>query len=159
MYVLMPEGCTPRCAYNETQRLLAYEDAQPMFEMTAESGGTFSLYGFDGGESFSTMPDKWATHIVVEGRRSTGKAMTEVFDLDGVNDGMGPLTDYQSFTLHRKFTNVSSVRFYGLGGVDVSEFTIDNVIVKPSPPDREPFPLLLSDAGVVGLQTWWKRRG
>lgn len=147
MYGLLGHGCTPSCAFNGTQRMLAYDSTAPALLLTKDDGAPFALYQFDLGESFSTIPSIWAKSLSVEGTLAAGGTIVAVFGLDGVNDGSGPLVDYQTQVLPAGFSGLSAVKFVGLGGDVKSEFTLDNLVV--ATPVPEPSSLLLVAIGVA----------
>jgi len=108
---------------------------------------TFSLISFDVAEYDTTLPGSVALHVV--GYRNDMTIVSTDFTTDGVNDGTGPLQDFQTFYLDSSFVN--------LGRVDIlsSRFAIDNVVISGVP---EPSAGALTLLGVTCM-LWFRRAG
>jgi len=138
-----PEICAFGGCVNDGSNYIAEEAGILGFPivMTADSGSSFSLSGFDGAELFlnsmqaatgmpffpSAFPN--ANRISVLGMLSAGGTVSAVFSLDGLKDGIGigGQPDFQSFSL-TGFTGLDSVTFSGLtpaGGPGA--FALDNI--------------------------------
>ena len=120
-------------------------------------GDAFALIAFDGAESVYPQVDpEW---ILVTGFRQDGSTVSHRFDIDQVNDGTGPLNDFQTFTLPIGFHNVVAVSFLGRkqSALGQADFSMDNVIVGPSVPEPRLVALLLA-AGCVALRAQRGRR-
>ena len=84
----------------------------------------FNLVSFDAAEYGSSVTPVTLTVI---GYRPMASPVTNYFTLDGVNDGTGPLQDFQTFYLDSSFVNLS--RF----DVVHAFFSLDNVVISGVP--------------------------
>jgi len=141
--------CGPPCVYNGTNHILAWLGAS--FSLSASDGSTFDFTGFDGGEAHTEREASWAQSILVTGTTAGGAIISESFILDFINDGEGPLNDFQSFSPLQSFTNLVSLNFEGIGGNEW--FTVDNINVDTSEASSVPEPasLALLGLGLTGL--------
>jgi hypothetical protein len=120
----------------------------PGISMELVSGGVFSLLGFDAAEGYLIdsdgsgpspfLPTSFAEKIRVTGYLVGGGTVSTVFDFDGINDGPGGVTDFQTFALSG-FLGLTKVDFVGLdGGGSISGagsgqfFSIDNINATPA---------------------------
>lgn len=118
--------------------------------MSRIDSAPFRLSSFDAAEGFLNggAPIAFASKLLIEGNVFGGGTMTFTIDFDGVNDGVGPLVDFQTFALPTTFTNLSSVTFSGLtanGEPGVALFSLDNITV----PEPATIILLLSGLGIL----------
>jgi hypothetical protein len=83
-----------------------------------------------------------------------GSTVSASFALDHINDGSGPLVDFQTFVLPHSFSGLVSVTFNGSGGFYdgpefiVNDFSLDNISVFAVP---EPATLVLLAFALVGM--------
>lgn len=136
--------CSPECVYNGTNFLMGWLGGS--FTLSKSDGSAFSIFGFDGAETHTDRESSWAQSILLTGTKSDGSTVAESFALDFINDGEGPLNDFQTFSLSSSFTNLVSLQFEGIGGQEW--FSVDNVQTSPVP---ESSSLLLMLLGLVGL--------
>jgi hypothetical protein len=83
--------------------------------------------------------------------------VTASFTLDGVNDGSGPLSDFQLAVLPATFRDLTRVTFLGSFGasLNAAQFSLDNVESAAVPePGTSAFVL----AGLLGLAGWRRAR-
>lgn len=113
-------------------------------------GRPFNATGFEGGETWISLPHYWATAIHVIGHRRDGQTVDQVFALDLVKD---PLLGMESFSLGAGFRGLTALEFRGIGGNP--DFSIDNVMLAAVP---EPAMAWLMIAG-LGAGAVLRRRG
>lgn len=118
--------------------------------VTSLDGQPFNATGFEGGETWISLPHYWATAIQVTGFRRDGQTVAETFALDLVKD---PLLGMESFALGAGFRGLLALEFRGIGGNP--DFSIDNVMLTPVP---EPALAWLMLAG-LGAGALLRRRG
>ncbi len=101
-------------------------------------GLPFSACGLDVSE-YSTYFATPMT-VTVSGYTAGGQVVTQTFTTDGIMDGTGPLTDFQTFTLNASFTNLVKLTIAA-----TYPMMIDNIAVvvegqemPPIPPPQEP---------------------
>lgn len=127
----------------------------------------FTMQGFQGAEFFGPpFNSDHASAIRVTGIRGDASTYIQDFLIDDVNDGTGPLPDFQTFSfgssdafVEMQFTGLPGVLgeyFPGYGpGLD---FTIDNIVLDEGPaPPEVPEPLTLAMVG-SGLAVMARRR-
>jgi hypothetical protein len=105
----------------------------------------FSLVSFDVAEFSLAFPGPLILQVV--GYKGMGLTVTNSFALDGIDDGTGPLQDFQTFYLDSSFLS--------LGRVDIlcDHFSIDNIVIRNVP---EPSPGALVFLGMLcGLGWRW----
>jgi len=151
-------GCGPECVYNGTRYLYhlhsSITDAVGGVIFTPVSGEVFSLISFDGAELHLDRDAETATSIFVVGNQVNGNVVTTEFILDWVNDGPGPLDDFQNFNLPDTFTNLTSVMFDGVGSAIEPQsgwFGMDNVEVSMASPVPVPTAVWLFSSGLIVL--------
>lgn len=145
--------CGPPCPQNGTHYLLAHDD---LFTITGPT--PFSFTTFDGAESHQGFVGLWAEQIRVTGVRADSSSVTQFFTLDFIQDGDGPLNDFQTF-FAVGFTNLLSLTFEG-SGVGTNWFSIDNIALNEAAavPLPAALPLFGSGLGMLGLLRWFRRR-
>ena len=94
-------NCSPQCAHNSSNYVWSGAATIGVRDAT---GATFDLASFDGAETHMGVPSIWAGAIQVVGRYADGGSVSTQFVLDGVNDGRGPLDDFQTFWLPSTFS-------------------------------------------------------
>lgn len=81
--------------------------------------------------------------VVFTGHKVDGSTVTQSFTTDGIIDGSGPLDDFQTFTFHSSFTNLTKVV------ANTSTFKADNFAVivegQETTPPAPPAPPLIYD--------------
>jgi hypothetical protein len=118
--------------------------------VTSLDGQPFNANGFEGGETWISLPHYWATAIQVTGHLRDGQTVAETFALDLHKD---PLLGMEAFTLGAGFRGLLALEFRGIGGNP--DFSIDNVMLSPVP---EPALAWLMLAG-LGTGALLRRRG
>lgn len=148
--------CGPPCPENGTNHLLNLGGGWRF----SESGNTpFTLASFDGAEAHQDRQSLWARDILVTGTLAGGGTVSASFALDFIQDGDGPLNDFQTFLLPSSFTNLLSVEFKGINGSSSNWFSMDNVNVAAGRPVPVPATALLLAAGLAGLAGLRRRKG
>ncbi len=125
-----------------------------LLTMSPVAGGTFSLFSIDFAEWLGTLAaganaDFPATSVLVTGFLQGGGTVQKTVVMDFVNDGSGPLNDFQTELFDASWTNLTSVDFDGDGGFD-SYFVIDNIVI--------PAPGALALLGLAGFMGTRRRR-
>jgi hypothetical protein len=138
-------SCDPTCPDNGGYYLFGHRAG---FEFTTVDGLGFSLSSFDGAEAHNGVVNI-ARQIWVSATTMDNVTVNQYFNLDHINDGDGPLNDFQYFTFSNEFMNLKSARFVAAGGEE-SMFSIDNINYNrtdvPEPPTLAIFAL-----GMIGL--------
>ncbi|MFT4937392.1 MAG: hypothetical protein ACI88A_000406 [Paraglaciecola sp.] len=114
--------CGPSCPDNGGLYLLGHGAG---FTISAINGGTFSLLDFDAAEAHHGTSIHAPT-IQVTGVLSDNTVVQGLFNVDNINDGDGPLIDFQNFITGALFTDVVSLNFEGIGG-NSNFFSLDNI--------------------------------
>lgn len=154
--------CTPACPNDGSNHLLAFDAA---FDIAPVSAGLFSISQLDIAESHQGMQSYWARAIRVIGTFADNSTVSVDLQLDFVNDGDGPLDDFQTEYLPAAFSELVSVRIEGINGQSRSGYSIDNVVLserpvsllavapagQPARPVSEPATLLMIVLGLLGL--------
>jgi len=123
-------SCYPECSENGTQYLLTQHGNDPITIKRANNK-PFSLLSFDFAEQHINLG--YATQIDVIGTLKNGGTITATFVLDGINDGSGPLNDFQKGVLPESFKNLTSVDFVWTGSPITLRYSIDNIAVQTVP--------------------------
>jgi hypothetical protein len=137
-----PSGCTSGCADNGTQWIGGDMTDLALTHVNA----TFSLLGFDAAESFTNL--NVPATLSVLGTRSDATSVAALFNFDGINDSVGPLQDFQTFTLGSQWHQLTSVSFTT---PDSGWFGIDNVTATAANPIPEPTSIVLLATGLAAL--------
>ncbi len=105
-------------------------------------GAYFNFLSFDIAESFTNVPGPVTVKVV--GYHVMGQTVTNIFTTDGINDGTGPLSDFQRFFVDSQFQNIYRIDI--LGG----PYALDNLILSNVPePTAGSFALLGAGGAVV----------
>lgn len=158
------------CPENGTNRLLAGVTGtitpfttQPITIASASAGEGFFLLTLEVAETaieFASDPTAVVTDILLTGHLAGGGTVSELYTLDGIADGPGPLFDFESFFLSSAWTGalLTSLDIAGCHlGTDCggSTFALDNIFVDTAalPEDGVPAPgaLVLLGFGLIGL--------
>ena len=107
-------------------------------------GTHFDLISFEVAES---APGTGPVSLHAVGYGSMGLMVTNDFATDGINDGTGPLRDFQTITLDNRFQDLYRVDISG------GWFSLDNVVLGGVP---EPTTTSLVLIGTMCV--WWFRR-
>ena len=106
---------------NGTSYLGVPAESQLRFSFSTFPSTYFNLFSFDAAEGETTLPGPVTLQVV--GYKGMGMTVTNTFVTDGINDGTGPLSDFQTFTLDSGFQNLSRVDIIS------SRFSIDNILI------------------------------
>ncbi len=110
-------------------------------------GAYFNFLSFDIAESFTNVPGPVTVQVV--GYHVMGQTVTNIFTTDGINDGTGPLSDFQHFFVDSQFQNIYRVDILG------SPYALDNLILSNVP---EPNTGSLALVGAGGAVAWSRFR-
>lgn len=126
--------------YNGTTVLSPHYDVSfARIDWNLFSLSSVDLAGFRGGEGT----------IQVVGTFADFSTISTTFSLDGVVDGIGGLTDFQTFTFGAGWTNLASARIINTGPDALQGlFSVDNIVVVPEP---ETYTMLLTGLGLLGF--------
>ena len=102
------DDCIPECAEADSQYLRPQvgDEAISVFKNDA---GLFNLHSFEYAETH--VGGEYPAQIHVTGHVWDGSVVTATFLFDGVNDGSGPLNDFQTAVLPDSFKNLTSIDF------------------------------------------------
>jgi hypothetical protein len=140
---------------------LVTEGNQPRSAVTFSqtSGAAFALTSFDYAEWQSDIPGShsYPTTITVTGTQVGGNILTATFSLDGIFDGPGGASDFQTATFVN-WTNLSSVTLLGTGSTTnpLNYFAVDNIVVDTT---AVPEPATLTLLGLGSACLIRRRRG
>jgi len=134
---------------NGTGFLAVPTGAKLAFGLYTFPGITFSLMSFDAAEFLTNFPGPVSLQVV--GYKGMDLTVTNVFTTDGINDGTGPLTDFQRFNLDAQFVDLYRVEILS------DRFSIDNVLIGGVPEPSTCALVLVGAACVIG-RSWVRRR-
>jgi hypothetical protein len=138
--------CTPECAQNRTKTLITQIGDVPLF-VRHRDGTPFDASSLDYGEKH--INSQYPTHLIVEGTRIDGTVVSAAFNVDGINDGGGPLVDFQNAVLPNSFRDLTQLSFTtAVAGVRGRGFVLDNINATPVP---EPTSSTLFVLGAVAV--------
>jgi hypothetical protein len=121
--------CIPQCPENGTHYLITqWEIGRGAISVSANNGSSFDLTSFQYAEAYVGLP--YSPDVSVVGHLSDGGIVTASFVLDGINDGAGPLIDFQTAMLPTTFQNLTSVEFKAAYRQIIS---LDNIVATPVP--------------------------
>jgi hypothetical protein len=134
---------------NGTGYLQVTPGAELGFGFYTFPGTPFSLISFDAAEYLTNFPGPVSLSVV--GYQGMDITVTNYFTTDGINDGTGPLIDFQTFHLDSQFVDLYRVEILS------DRFSIDNVMIGviPEPPTSA---LLLLGALTTFGWSWARRR-
>jgi hypothetical protein len=114
-------------AFNGTTVLGSHDD----LVLTHTLGEVFNLKQFD----FSGFPENQEATLTLVGTYADLSTTTQVFVTDGWVDGIGGVTDFETFFALPSFTDLISVTWLHSGGeTEQGLFSLDNVILEiPEP--------------------------
>lgn len=114
------------------------------------TGLLMTLIQVDLAEYSTTFP--FLKEVIFTGYLSGGATVTNRFTTDGIIDGTGPQTDFQTFTFTSAFT--------GLTHVEVSSpaFSMDNLVLEVVPEPASWLLLVLGGLAVSGSGRWSRSR-
>lgn len=167
--ILNSGNCSPLCASNGTQTLVAggIQAGPPHTNpvtMVDVGGGTFVLLGFDFAEFVQGGHISNATQISITGHIFGGGTISQLFTIDGFNDGPGGGTDFESAALIAGWASslLTSLDFSGIKPADGNSwgFSLDNINVNSEISQRVPEPgtLAIFGLGLLGLGLARRRR-
>jgi len=113
---------------------------------TLTSGMHFNLISFDAAEYVNNLG---SVTLQVVGYKSMGVTVTNLFSLDEINDGTGPLQDFQTFYPDSQFLNVYRV------DVLTDRWSLDNLVINGVPEPSSGALILLGT--LCGLGWSWVR--
>jgi hypothetical protein len=102
----------------------------------------FNLFSFDAAE-YDTDVLHPVTLVVVGYKPMSGR-VTNLFVLDGVNDGTGPLQDFQTFHLDSSFVNLYRV------DILTDQFSLDNLVISGVPEPSSTTLIILAALSAAG---------
>lgn len=110
---------------NGTGYLQVTPGANLVFGFYTFPGTLFNLLSFDAAEFATNNPGP--VSLTVVGYQGMDIAVTNYFTTDGINDGTGPMQDFQTFLLTSQFVDLYRVEILS------DRFSIDNVIISGVP--------------------------
>ena len=125
--------CASTCADNGSAWAMAYPAASSATALLvrATDNSLFNLVSFDAAEGFANQSaggarTGWAAELLVTGVREDDSVVSQVLTLDQINDGLGRLIDFETFT--SSVTGAfKELRFTGIGGATANTFILDNL--------------------------------
>jgi hypothetical protein len=114
-----------------------------------DDGSSFEPVSVDLAEYSTVVPD--AVTVSFVGCRSDGGTVTVSFTTDGIMDGTGPLTDFQTFYFGPEFAGVYQVRIPAYG------WSLDNLVVSRWVPEPGTGALLCVGAVLLGIRLFKRR--
>jgi hypothetical protein len=110
----------------------------------------FDLVAVDLAEYSTTVPDARTVHFV--GYRQDGTIVTTDLTTDGIIDGTGPLTDFQTFTFDKEWSDLTRVEIPGYG------WSLDNLVLSYPVPEPASTALLLVGAGLLSVRLFKRKQ-
>jgi hypothetical protein len=119
--------------------------------MSRIGGGVFALNGFDLSQFYTYAAINGSFSVV--GHKQGGGTVSTLFTPDSINDGIGPLDDFESFSLVSAYDSLVSVDFiFDLGNTEWQYLVLDNIVVDESFSSvPEPSTLAIFALGMIGL--------
>ena len=134
---------------NGTSYLQVSAGAKLGFNFTTFPTTYFNLVSFDAAEYNTNFG---AATLVVVGYKEMSGTVSNYFTLDGIDDGTGPLQDFETFHLDSSFVGLNRVDFL------TDRFSLDNILISGVP---EPSTAGLAVLGAIfafGRRRGFKRR-
>ena len=120
-------------------------------------GTPFILLSFDAAEYVTNYPGP--VSLLVVGYKGMGVTVTNVFTTDGVNDGTGPLNDFETLHLGPEFVGLYHVDVFSQNGSPLTQgFSVDNVLISGVPEPSAGALALLGAACAFGRSRIRRRR-
>jgi len=138
-----PGVCDTGCADNGTQWIGG--DASTI-AMARADGNAFALMQLDAAEAFAGLNQPDA--LVLAATLAGGGMLSTTFRFDGINDSVGPVTDFQTFLLDPGWSPIVSLTFSTTNG---GWFGLDNLVVEEAPVIPEPATLVLLGTGLGAM--------
>jgi len=135
-------SCSPPCPENGTPYLATQNGDIPV-RVFSSDGFLFTIVSLDLAEQHVAVVPS-CPEVTVTGFREEQSVASASFSLDGVNDGAGPLDDFQHLLLPSEFRGLTSVEFVCS---NLRRYSLANLAVSP---DVSEIPTL-SPGGLVGL--------
>lgn len=140
-------SCNPACPQNGSNYIFTWGGSWSLYRL---DGASFDLIGFDAAEAHIFYENLWSGSITVTGTRTDGTQASRSYTLDFINDGDGPLEDFQNFSTQGIFKDIVSVTIEGNGGVTDNFFSIDNInAVRHVQMVPEPSSMILVAIGII----------
>lgn len=129
------DDCAPQCAEKDSQ-YMATQTGHEAISVYKNDAGLFNLHSFEYAERH--IEREFPAQIHVTGHVWDGSVVTATFLFDGINDGSGPLNDFQTAVLPDSFRSLTSIEFvsdtfsdrYGLDTIVTVE--LDAGIISPT---------------------------
>jgi hypothetical protein len=109
----------------------------------------FGLVSFDAAEYDTSLPGPVSLQVV--GYGGQGLVVTNNIATDGINDGTGPLQDFETFHFGPQFANVYQIDIFG------GRFSIDNLVISGVPEPSASALVVLGTVSAIG-RAWVMRR-
>ena len=155
IYITSPEGIvhrdsgTPIYPDNGTPYMDTFLTQAPL-SITTISGALFNLLTVDLAE-YSTG-SAGAHSLTFSGYRSDGAVVSQIFTLDGIIDGTGPLADFETFMFNAEFYNLQSVT------IEQHGYSMDNLVLEVNAIPEPATSKLLLAATIAILLDYWRRK-
>ncbi|KQW50796.1 hypothetical protein ASC81_24175 [Pelomonas sp. Root405] len=160
-------NCLPTCAANGSTALavgrvgLNPPSVAPV-TMTTALYASFRLTGLDYAELSNNFINGWsASSIEVTGMLLGGGTVSQTLSLDGINDGPGGGTDFETAVLAGFWStsDLVSLQFAGFIGADDNQaFQLDNIALDVTRVSQLPEPGSLALGGLALAAAWQTRR-
>jgi hypothetical protein len=120
-------------------------------------GTPFNLLSFDAAEYITGSLGP--VSLLVVGYQGMGLTVTNAFTTDGVNDGTGPLNDFEALHLGPEFVELYHVDVFSQNGSPLTQgFSVDNVLISGVPEPSTGTLVLLGAACAFGRSRIKRRR-
>ena len=139
-----PNSCIPQCVDSGSQYLMMQVLTQYV-SLELPSRAPFRLLSFEYAELI--LPGGHSPGVMATGYRSDGTTVSAAFTLDGLFDGDGPLTDFQTAILPSSFSDLVRVEFRPLEprfGVSLDSIRLDSMLIPLVPVSSPGYSILLA---------------